>query len=295
MLCRTTILYNFAYHLLCATRYLLLRHMLSLFSGTDAIDTRYKKAYFVTMKRIDDRCYDALRPIKIQRDFYEDGEGSCLISFGKTQVLCVATIEERVPPHIKGSGGGWITAEYNMLPRSSTPRIQRERKKVGGRTYEIQRLIGRALRSVTRMDGWGERSIIIDCDVIKADGGTRTASVTGAFVALALAFKEIKKRGLDKGVENFNPEFPLNTFVSAVSMGVFKDQPVLDLNYHEDSQAETDMNVVLSEKGQIIEIQGTAEAHPMEETQFNELLKLGKLGCQKLCEYQREVVGELSW
>lgn len=237
------------------------------------------------------RPHDSLRPITIEPNFYDNVEGSCLISFGKTQVLCTATIENSAPPHLRGKGQGWVTAEYAMLPRSSQDRIQRERKGAGGRTQEIQRLIGRALRSITNLQGWGERSIIVDCDVIRADGGTRTASITGAFIALALAFRHLKKNAkIDASLP-----FPLKDYLSAISVGIVNGQTVLDLDYPEDSNADTDMNLVMTAQSKIIEIQGTAEKDPFGEEAFAELLKLAKKGCAELCDIQRQILGPLDW
>jgi ribonuclease PH len=186
---------------------------------------------------------------------------------------------------------GWITGEYNMLPRSSPDRIRRERDKVGGRTHEIQRLIGRALRTAVTMEGWGEKSIILDCDVLRADGGTRTASITGAFVALVLAFRRMKALG--KIPESCS--FPVKDFVSAVSIGVVKGVPVCDLDYSEDSKADTDMNLVMTSSGKIIEIQGTAEREAFSRDEFNKMLDLGSQACQNLCNIQRQILGPLDW
>ncbi|HVJ65628.1 MAG TPA: ribonuclease PH [Bdellovibrionota bacterium] len=234
---------------------------------------------------------DSLRPITIEPNFYDNVEGSCLISFGRTQVLCTATIENSAPPHLRGKGQGWVTAEYAMLPRSSADRIQRERKGAGGRTQEIQRLIGRALRSITNLHGWGERSIILDCDVLRADGGTRTASITGAFIALALAFRHLKKTAKIDA----NLPFPLKDYVSAISVGIVNGTSVLDLDYPEDSNAETDMNLVMTAGSKIIEIQGTAEKDPFGEEEFASLLALAKKGCNELCGIQRQILGPLDW
>jgi ribonuclease PH len=238
-----------------------------------------------------DRPADSLRPITIEPNFYDDVEGSCMVSFGRTQVLCTATIENSAPPHLKGKGQGWVTAEYAMLPRSANDRIRRERKGASGRTTEIQRLIGRALRSITNLEGWGERSIILDCDVIRADGGTRTASITGSFVALALAFRHLKKNAKI----NSNLEFPLKDYVSAISVGICNGKPVLDLDYVLDSNADTDMNVVMTAGGKMIEIQGTAEKEPFSEEEFATLMTYAKKGCEELCAIQREILGPLSW
>jgi ribonuclease PH len=245
----------------------------------------------MTLNRKDNRPTSTLRPITIQKDFYDYAEGSCLISFGNTQVLCVATWEESPPPHLRGKGVGWITGEYNMLPRASPERISRERNKVGGRTMEIQRLIGRALRTTVNCEGWGEKTIMLDCDVIKADGGTRTASITGAFVALTLAFRRLRERGrIPK-----NLAFPIKDYVSAVSVGIVQGQPALDLDYSEDSTADTDMNFVMNSKGEVIEIQGTAEKRAMTQGELTSLIDLGRKGCESLCNIQREVLGPLDW
>jgi ribonuclease PH len=237
------------------------------------------------------RSRDQLRPVSLETNYYDYTEGSCLVSFGRTKVLCVATVEDSVPPHVKGTGRGWITAEYAMLPRASSSRIRRERNHASGRTQEIQRLIGRALRSVFSNEGWGERSILVDCDVLQADGGTRTASITGAFVAVALAFKHLKKAGK---IAN-SAKFPAKEFLSAISVGVVKGQAVLDLDYNEDSTADTDMNLVMTAEGKFVEIQGTAEKEPFDQETFDEMLKLGRKGCRELCQMQDEVLQGLSW
>jgi len=243
------------------------------------------------MNRSFSRLAESLRPITIEANFYDYAEGSCVISFGKTQVLCVATVEDNAPPHLRGKGLGWITAEYNMLPRSSPERIRRERDRVGGRTHEIQRLIGRALRTSVVMQGWGEKSIVLDCDVLRADGGTRTASITGAFVAMVLAFRKMKSLG--KVPESC--QFPVKDFVSAVSVGIVKGVPVCDLDYVEDSTAETDMNLVMTSSGKIIEIQGTAEKEAFSKEEFEKMLALGTAACQNLCNIQRQILGPLDW
>lgn len=243
------------------------------------------------MKRSYERNIDEKRPVIIEPNYYDYAEGSCLIKFGKTEVLCVATVEESSPPHLRGRGMPWITGEYGMLPRSSSDRIRRERPNVSGRTSEIQRLIGRAMRSIVTMEGWGERTITLDCDVLRADGGTRTASITGAFIATVMALKSINKNGkLSKPVA-----FPVHNYMSAISVGIVDGKCVLDLDYSEDSTAETDMNLVMTSDGKIVEIQGTAEKDPFSEEQFFELLRLGKKGCQELCALQKEIVGDLSW
>jgi ribonuclease PH len=237
------------------------------------------------------RLPDGLRPITVEPNYYDYAEGSCLVSYGNTQVLCVATIDDSAPPHLRGKGVGWVTGEYNMLPRASRERIRRERDRVGGRTHEIQRLIGRVLRSVTRMEGWGERTITLDCDVLRADGGTRTASITGAFIALALAFRYLKK---NSRIPDSMP-FPLKDYVSAVSVGIVNGTPCLDLDYKEDSSAETDMNLVMTAQGKIVEIQGTAEKEAFSREEFMKLLDLAGQGCESLCAIQRNILGPLHW
>lgn len=243
------------------------------------------------MKRSYDRLPEGLRPITIEPNFYDYAEGSCVISYGNTQVLCVATVDDNVPPHLRGKGTGWVTAEYNMLPRSSPERIRRERDRVGGRTHEIQRLIGRALRTVVKLENLGERTITLDCDVLRADGGTRTASITGAFVAMALAIRKLGQAGRLKT----DRPFPLIDYVSAVSVGVVKGTPVLDLDYPEDSTAETDMNLVMTAAGKFIELQGTAEREAFSSDDLVKMLALGKAGCESLCAIQRQIVGPLNW
>lgn len=245
----------------------------------------------MTLKRSYSRLPESLRPITIEPHFYDYAEGSCLISYGKTQVLCVATVEDSAPPHLRGKGVGWVTGEYNMLPRSSPDRIRRERDKVGGRTHEIQRLIGRSIRTAVRMEGWGEKSIILDCDVLRADGGTRTASITGAFVALVLAFRRLKEKG--KIPENCS--FPVKDYVSAISVGIVKGVPVCDLDYSEDSTAETDMNLIMTASGKIVEIQGTAEKEAFSKEEFHKMLELGTAACENLCNIQRQILGPLDW
>ncbi len=232
-----------------------------------------------------------LRPIKIEPHFYDYAEGSCLVSFGNTQVICVATIEETVPPHLRGKGVAWVTGEYSMLPRSSPERIRRERDKVGGRTHEIQRLIGRSLRSIVSTSGWGERTLILDCDVLKADGGTRTASITGAFVALVLAMRKLK----GKPKIQADLPFPVKDFLSAVSVGIVQGVPCLDLDYKEDSGADTDMNLVVTGSKKIVEIQGTAEKDPFSTNDFQKMLDLGLAGCEYLCQEQKKILGPLGW
>jgi ribonuclease PH len=215
-------------------------------------------------------------------------EGSVLIEVGRTKVICTASVEERVPPFLRGQGKGWVTAEYGMLPRSTTTRMQREATagKVGGRTQEIQRLIGRSLRSVTAMSELGERTIWIDCDVIQADGGTRTAAITGGFVALVLALEKVRERGS-------LPRVPVTDYVAATSVGIVGGTPMLDLAYDEDSKADVDMNVVKTSDGRFIELQGTAETTPFKRTELDELIALADKGIATLMACQREVIGKI--
>ena len=232
------------------------------------------------------RAADALRQVSLEPGFSKHAEGSCFIKFGDTHVLCTASVEERVPPFLRNTGRGWITAEYGMLPRSTHTRTDREaaRGKQSGRTQEIQRLIGRALRSVANLEALGERQIKIDCDVIQADGGTRTAAITGSYVALHMALKQLKAAG------DIRSE-PLTGMVAAISCGIFEGAPVLDLDYVEDSQAEADANFVLTDSGNIIEIQGTAEKTPFDEASFLKLLGLARKGIGELFQHQRKVLG----
>lgn len=238
--------------------------------------------------RIDGRAPDEKRKVTITTGYAKYAEGSALIEVGETRVLCTATVENKVPPHLRDMAQGWVTAEYAMLPRSSKQRITREVTKghPGGRTYEIQRLIGRSLRCVTDMRRLGERTITIDCDVIQADGGTRTAAITGGFVALALAVKKMRADGLvGAGV--------LLDHVAATSVGMVEGRPVLDLNYAEDSQAEVDMNLIITGKGRFVELQGTAERDPFDDAALAEMLRLGRKGVDELITLQRELVGDL--
>ncbi len=227
----------------------------------------------------------ALREITITKNFTKHAEGSVLIAFGDTQVICTATIEDSVPPFLKGQGQGWVTAEYGMLPRSTNTRMRREAAsgKQGGRTLEIQRLIGRALRAAVDLSKLGERTIYIDCDVIQADGGTRTAAITGGFVALALAIETLMEQG--KLHDN-----PLLHYVAAVSVGVFQGEPVVDLDYAEDSNADTDMNLVMTEDGRFIEVQGTAEAAPFSMAQLTQLLAMGQQAIYELIAKQKQAL-----
>lgn len=237
--------------------------------------------------RLDGRANNQLRQVEIIRDYIKTAEGSVLISVGDTRVICTATVEERVPPFLRNSGKGWITAEYSMLPRATQQRTIREasRGKLGGRTMEIQRLIGRALRSIIDLKLLGERTIWIDCDVIQADGGTRTASITGAFVALIDALAKLHKAGT-------LTNFPVRDFLAATSVGVVGQDTVLDLCYQEDSSAVVDMNIIMTGQGKFVEIQGTGEENPFSSDQLMQLIELGKLGVGQLIDIQKEVLGE---
>lgn len=220
---------------------------------------------------------DQLRPIKITRNYIKHAEGSCLIEVGDTKVICTASVEERVPPFLKNSGNGWVTAEYGMLPRSCQTRTQREatRGSAGGRTMEIQRLVGRSIRSVVDMGAIGERTIMLDCDVIQADGGTRTASITGAFIAFVDAVNVLKKEGIVKKI-------PISDVLAAVSVGVVQNHEILDLSYAEDSSASVDMNIVMTSAGRFIEVQGTAEGMPFSRNRLNKLLDLADKGVSEI-------------
>jgi ribonuclease PH len=233
--------------------------------------------------RFDGRKNDDMRQIKITRNYIKHAEGSVLIEVGDTKVICTASLEDKVPPFLKGTGEGWITAEYNMLPRSTQTRKIRDiaKLKLDGRTMEIQRLIGRALRSVVDLKSLGERTIWIDCDVIQADGGTRTASITGAFVALVDAVNLVHRK---------NPflVYPIRNFVSAVSVGILKDEKVLDLCYLEDSSAKVDMNIVMTEAGEFVEVQGTGEESPFSRKDLDEILSLGEKGIKASIKAQKE-------
>ncbi len=226
-----------------------------------------------------------LRPISFQRGFTRYAEGSVLVSFGETRVLCTATVEEGVPPFMRGQGRGWVTAEYAMLPRATHSRSAREatRGKIGGRTHEIQRLIGRSLRAVVNLDQLGERTILLDCDVLQADGGTRTAAITGAYVALADAVAGLLRQGKLAAS-------PIKEGVSAVSVGIVAGRPVLDLNYAEDSQASVDMNFVVTASGRFVEVQGTAEDEPFTQAELDALRDLALAGCRRLDEMQRQTL-----
>jgi len=230
-----------------------------------------------------------MREVRFVPDFTKHAEGSVLASFGDTQVLCTASIEDRVPGWMRGKGSGWVTAEYGMLPRATHTRSAREasRGKQGGRTVEIQRLIGRSLRAITDMRALGERSITLDCDVIQADGGTRTTSISGAYVALAIAMERLVADGKLK-------KNPLHGQVAAVSVGIFSGIPVLDLDYAEDSEAETDMNIVMNDAGRFIEVQGTAEGHAFSDDEFSAMLGLARSGIVDIITAQSEAIATLS-
>jgi ribonuclease PH len=240
------------------------------------------------MNRTDNRLPGELRVTRLAPNYLMHPEGSVLIEAGRTRVICTASVEDRVPPFLRNSGKGWVTAEYGMIPRATSTRTTREASsgKVGGRTQEIQRLIGRSLRSVTRLEELGERTIWIDCDVIQADGGTRTASITGGFVALVLAVRWLIERGSIR-------KFPVGDYVAATSFGIVAGTPMLDLAYEEDSRAEVDMNIVKTGDGRFIEVQGTAETTPFGTEALNQLLELGDAGIRELIALQREIVGEI--
>jgi len=236
------------------------------------------------MIRKDGRGLDKIRKVHISPNYIKFAEGSCLIELGNTRVICTASVEESVPPFLKNSGTGWVTAEYGMLPRSCQSRIPRG--KDSGRTYEIQRLVGRSLRTVTQMKEIGERTIWLDCDVIQADGGTRTASITGSFIALCYALNKMKKEGL---LDNI----PIRDYVAAISVGIAEKNLLLDLSYDEDSQAEVDMNIVMTGNGEFIEIQGTAERKPFSKSQMDGLLGLAKKGIEDLIDIQRGLLKDI--
>jgi ribonuclease PH len=237
------------------------------------------------LKRIDGRAYDELRPIRIIPGYQSFAEGSALIKLGKTHVLCSVSIEDRVPAFLKGSGTGWITAEYAMLPRSTVTRTQRDSTigHVGGRNQEIQRLIGRSLRAVAALDALGERTLVVDCDVIQADGGTRTASITGAYVALHRAMETLMNMGVVSSI-------PLKSAVAATSVGIVNTYMMTDLCYDEDAQASVDFNVVMTSKGEFVEVQGTAEGKPFSKQSIDDLLSLAEKGIQQLFKAQQEVL-----
>ena len=239
-----------------------------------------------TVTRPSGRAVDALRNIRITRDYTKHAEGSVLIECGDTKVICTASIEERVPGFLKGKGQGWMTAEYGMLPRSTHSRMDREaaKGKQSGRTQEIQRLIGRSLRAAFDLEAFGERTLQLDCDVIQADGGTRTASITGAMVAAYDAFSKLKARGMIETI-------PVKHFVAAISVGVYKGVPVLDLDYLEDSDCDTDMNVIMTDAGAFVEVQGTAEGAAFDRAAMNRLLDLAEGGIRDLVKLQKQALG----
>src|SRR2546423_9704641 len=238
--------------------------------------------------RSDKRAFDQLRPVNIIPEFISTAEGSALIEVGNTRVICTASIEESVPGFMKGTGKGWITAEYSMLPRSTLTRTAREasRGRQSGRTHEIQRLIGRAMRAVVDLKQLGERTITLDCDVIQADGGTRTASITGAFVALGLAMQKMVEAGTLTSA-------PIRDYVAATSVGIVDGEVLLDLNYEEDSRAEVDMNLVMTGSKKIVEIQGTAEQHPFDDTQLRKMMEFARRGIESLIAKQQAILSKM--
>lgn len=241
-----------------------------------------------TNTRADGRTVDQLRNIKLTRDYTKHAEGSVLVEYGDTKVICTASVVAGVPRFLKNSGRGWVTAEYGMLPRSTSERMTREstRGGQGGRTMEIQRLIARSLRTIVDMELIGENTITVDCDVIQADGGTRTASITGACVAVVDAINKLKKRGMVKSN-------PLRTLIASVSVGIVGGEPMVDLDYSEDSTAETDMNVIMTAEGDFVEVQGTAEGKPFNATELNAMLDLAQNAIKNIVQIQRQVLGEI--
>ncbi len=239
------------------------------------------------MARSDGRSADQLRPIKFERNWLENAEGSCLVHFGRTRVLCVATFSEGVPRFKKDSGEGWVTAEYAMLPRSTESRSDREsvKGKLGGRTQEISRLVGRSLRAIINNKAMGENTIVLDCDVLQADGGTRTAAISGAYVALVDALRWAKGKGFISSVENV-----LTDSVAAVSVGVIDGEIRLDLHYEDDVRAQTDMNVIMTGSGKFIEVQGTAEGAPFDKDELDQLLNIASQGCQEITQLQKQAL-----
>ena len=237
------------------------------------------------MSRVNNRAYNELRPVRIALGYQTFAEGSALIELGQTRVLCSASMEERVPAFMKGSGRGWVTAEFAMLPRSTVTRTPRDRGE--GRIHEIQRLIGRSLRAVTNLEALGERTFVVDCDVLQADGGTRTAAITGGYVALYHAFHNLRRQGV-------LPFMPLRQMIAATSVGVVHDNMMLDLCYEEDSQADVDFNVVMTDRAEFVEIQGTAEGKPFSKETADALLSLARHGIDKLFRIQREALRSLT-
>lgn len=238
------------------------------------------------MFRNDGRAPDALRKITITRNYIKHAEGSCLIELGSTRVICTASVEDTVPPFLKGGGSGWLTAEYGMLPRSTQTRINRERDKISGRTFEIQRLIGRSLRAIFEPDALGERTIKLDCDVIQADGGTRTASITGSFIALVDCLINLKKNKRIAAI-------PIKDYIAATSVGIFQNEPILDLTYPEDSKAQVDMNVVMTGSGNFVEVQAAAEGKIFTKGQMDVLLDLAGKGIEKLIDLERTMYKDI--
>lgn len=238
--------------------------------------------------RSDNRAPNQMRPVNIVPDFISTAEGSCLIEVGNTRVICTASIEEAVPPFLRNTGKGWVTSEYGMLPRATLTRTTREvaKGRQSGRTHEIQRLIGRSMRAVMDLHRLGERTVWVDCDVIQADGGTRTASITGAFVAVALAVQQLAEAGT-------LTTSPLRDYVAATSVGIVDGAPLLDLAYEEDSRADVDMNVVMTGNRKMVELQGTAEQHPFDDEQLSQLLSLARAGIEQLIVKQKAVLGSL--
>lgn len=242
----------------------------------------------LSLVRSGGRSVSEQRPVKIIPGYVPDAEGSALIETGNTRVMCAATVELQVPPWMRGKGTGWVTAEYSMLPRSTTERVRRERGTIGGRTQEIQRLIGRALRAITDLPALGEISILLDCDVLRADGGTRTASITGAYVALHLALAGLIEAGKLKAI-------PLKDQIAAISVGIVDGDAVLDLDYNEDSAADVDMNVVMTGSGEFVELQGTGEEATFDRNQLEQMLELADSGIKNLLAAQRAAIGSYSW
>lgn len=241
------------------------------------------------MKRMDGRGRDQIRPVRITRNYIKHAEGSVLIEIGDTKVICTASVDDKVPPFIKGTGKGWITGEYGMIPRSTEVRKPRESVKgrIDGRTMEIQRLIGRSLRSITDLEKLGEITVYLDCDVIQADGGTRTASITGSYVALVDAMNKLVLQEKLK-------EIPLKGYIAAVSVGIKDGEAILDLNYEEDSTCQVDMNLVMTDKGEFVEIQGTGEENPFSKAQLSEMIKLGEKGIRDLIKVQKQSLGDID-
>jgi ribonuclease PH len=241
------------------------------------------------MERKSGRKFDGLRPIKITNNYLKKVAGSVLVEFGNTRIICAASLDDKSAPFLRNTGKGWLTAEYSMLPMSTETRTVREssRGRLGGRTHEIQRMIGRSLRAVTDLTAFGEKTIYLDCDVIEADGGTRTASITGAFIALVDLFKKMREEGTVK-------EIPVHDFLSAISVGIIDSQIMLDLEYEEDSRAEVDMNFVMTGSGLFIEVQGTAERIPFSKEQMKQMTELAESGIQQIIAKQKEVVGDLK-